>query len=101
MVSKSIIRIWKEADIKAIAEHLLIAGSTTGDCGNCKEVGISLDAKECPKCGNLFKYMGTRISNSIREAKRLRLKRPNLIIIDFRDFKEMQARSKARGILGE
>ena len=101
MGSKSIVRIWQEVDIKTIEPHLLIAGNVSGDCANCKEVGIPFESKTCPKCGTLFKYMGTRISNSIKEAKRLRIKRPDLVLIDFKDFKEIQARTKAHGILGE
>ena len=91
--------MWQEADIKAIEPHLLVAGSTAGDCANCKEMGIPLDSKSCPKCGCLFRYIGTRISSSIREAKRLRAKRPDLILIDFQDFKNVTARDKARGFL--
>ncbi len=101
MTKKSIMRVWQEVDIQEIEPHLLIAGNVTGDCGNCKEINISLDAKQCPKCGTSFKYMGTRISNSPREAKRLRAKRPDAILIDFKDFKEIQVRKKARGFLGD
>lgn len=101
MAKKSIIRIWQEVNLGEIEPQLLIAGSTTGDCASCREVGIQLDARTCPKCGLVFKYMGTRISNSAGEAKRLKAKRPDLIIIDFRDFKELQARAKAQGFLGE
>ena len=97
----SIIRVWQEMDIKAIKPHLLIAGNVSADCGNCKEINVSMDAKNCPKCGTIYKYMATRISGSIREAKRLKSKRPDLTVIEFNDFKELQARSKARGFLGD
>lgn len=99
MAKKSLIRMWQETDIQSIEPHLLIAGSTTADCASCKEIGISFEAKNCPKCGTFFKYLGTRISNSSREAKRLRAKRPDLILIDFQDFKEVIARDKAHGFL--
>jgi len=99
MAKNPLIRIWQEADIKSIKPHLLIAGSTTGDCISCREVGISFEAKNCPKCGTLFRYIGTRISNSAKEAKRLRAKRPDLILIEFQDFKSAQARSSAHGFL--
>ncbi|OGX17117.1 MAG: hypothetical protein A3K83_06880 [Omnitrophica WOR_2 bacterium RBG_13_44_8b] len=101
MVAKSIVRVWQEIETEYIEKQLLVAGNTTGDCGNCREIGISLEAKTCPKCGTLFKYMSTRTSNSVKEAKRLRSKRPDLILIDFSDFREAQARKKAHGFLGE
>ena len=101
MDKKTLIRVWEEVDISQIEPHLLIAGSTVGDCGKCKEVGISFDSKTCPKCGTSFRFMATRLAASPREAKRLRSKRPDLLTIDFNDFKEAQARNKARGFLGE
>lgn len=99
--SKSIIRIWQEMDIRLITPHMLIAGQVTGDCSNCKEVGIPFEAKTCPKCGIDFKYMGTRVSSSAKEAKRLHHKRPDLTLVELSDIKEIQAREKARGFLGD
>ncbi|MGB2705240.1 MAG: hypothetical protein WBC74_00020 [Candidatus Omnitrophota bacterium] len=99
MAKKPLIRIWQEADIQSIEPHLLIAGATAGSCASCKEMGIPFDAKNCPKCGTLFRYIGTRISNSIKEAKRLRAKRPDLILIEFQDFKDAQTRSSAHDFL--
>ena len=101
MSNMSLIRVWQEMDTSLIAPQLLVAGSTSGDCGSCREVGISLDAKKCPKCNAEFKYIGTRISSSAKEAKRLRSKRPDLILVDFGDFKDVQARKKAHGFLGD
>jgi len=98
--SKSIIRVWQEMDVKLIEPHLLMAGQVSADCSNCKEVGIPFEAKACPKCGTLFKYMGTRVSNSTKEAKRLHRKRPDLTLVEFSDVKEVQARDRARGFLG-
>ena len=99
MDKRSFVRVWQEVDIGEIEPHLLVAGSTTGDCGKCKEIGISLDAKNCPKCGAQFKYTGTRISSSAVEARRLRARRPDLVLIDFQDFKNVLSRRKARGFL--
>ena len=99
MASKPIVRVWQEMEIKSIEPYLLIAGSTTADCASCKEVSISLDAKTCPKCGTSFKYMGTRLSSSPKEARRLKTKRPDLTIIEFKDFKGALSRDKAHGFL--
>jgi len=101
MTKKAIVRVWNEIDINEIEPRLLIAGSTSADCGNCKEVGMPFDTIRCPKCGVAFKYMGTRLAGSVSEAKRLKLKRPDLVLLDFKDFKEAKARSKARGFLGD
>lgn len=100
MAKKSIIRIWQKVDVDLIGPHLLIAGSLTADCGNCKEVNIRIDSRNCPNCKTAFSYIGTRISSSAKEAKRLRAKRPDLTVIEFADFKEVEARKKARGFLG-
>jgi len=101
MAKKTIIRIWQEVDIDEVGPQLLIAGSTTADCGKCKEISLPFDTRTCPKCGTYFKYMSTRISESPGEAKRLKAKRPDLIIVDFRDFKDIKARNKAKGLWGD
>ena len=101
MGSKHMIRVWNEIDLNEIKPRLLIAGSTAADCANCKEVGIPFDSRICPKCGAAFKYMCARVSDAAKEARRLRAKRPDLILIEFKDYKHADARSAARGIWGD
>lgn len=99
MHNQVFLRIWQEVNIDDVSTHLLICGNITGDCNNCREIGISLEATSCPKCNTGFKYITTRISNSTHELKRIKRKRPDLIVIDYRDFKEADARRRARGLL--
>ncbi len=94
------IRVWQELDIKAVKANLLIAGSISGDCANCKEISIPIDSVKCPACGTGFKYIATRISEFSGEAKKLHAKRPDVTIIDFSDYKQARSRDKAKGIFG-
>jgi len=90
------IRVWQEEDLGHVQKHLLIAGDPTGDCSNCKEVGINIiSAKECPHCKAEFKYIATRLTNNPSQAKKLKFKRPDLIAIDLSDYKEAVARQEA------
>ena len=98
MAKKSFVRVWREVDTDDVAAHLLISGTVSADCSYCKEIGIPFEAKTCPKCGTTFKYIGTRISKATKELKRIREKRPDLMVIDYNDFKEILSREKARGI---
>ena len=94
------IRVWQYLDLFEVQKHLLICGDPTGNCANCREVGINIqDTKSCPACKTEFKYIATRVKGSTFQAKRLKAKRPDLIAIDFSDFKDAQARSEARKFL--
>ncbi|MBU1148121.1 MAG: hypothetical protein KKD11_07180 [Candidatus Omnitrophica bacterium] len=90
------IRVWKEFDIKDISEHLLVVGDLTGDCSKCRELGIDYSkARSCPQCDTEFKYIASRT----RDAKRIKHKRPDLICIDFEDYKRASGKLKARDLL--
>lgn len=96
MQDHGFIRVWQEIDLNLLRKTLLIAGDPTGDCANCKEVGLNIiTSKKCPKCGTEFKYVATRLQNNPSQARKLRLKRPDLIAIDLSDFKEGTARDNA------
>lgn len=89
------IRVWKEFDIEEVSAHLLMAGDLTGDCSKCRELGIDYSkAKVCPKCETNFKYIASRR----REVRRIKNKRPDLIFIDFEDYKKAQGKLKARNL---
>ncbi|MCX5687202.1 MAG: hypothetical protein NTV71_00915 [Candidatus Omnitrophica bacterium] len=90
-----LIRVWKEMDISDIEKHLLIAGEVTGDCSSCRELGINYSsAKSCPKCGSEFKYIATRFY----ETRKIKQKRPDLIFIDFEDYKKATGKIKAKNL---
>lgn len=89
------IRVWKAVDIKDIAAHLLIVGELSGECSSCRALGIDyVKAKECPQCQALFKYVASRA----REVKKIKEKRPDLIFIDFEDYKRVTGKIKARDL---
>jgi hypothetical protein len=90
-----LIRVWKEMDVSDIEKHLLIVGEVTGDCSSCRELGIEYSsAKLCPKCGNEFKYIATRF----HETRKIKQKRPDLIFIDFDDYKKAAGKIKAKNL---
>ncbi len=92
-----LIRVWKELSAEDISKHLLIVGASAGDCSNCKELGISYaTAKSCPNCKTQFKYICSRAG----EIKKIKQKRPDLIFIDFEDYKKSTGFSKAQELLG-
>ncbi|MBU4313082.1 MAG: hypothetical protein KJ706_10270 [Candidatus Omnitrophica bacterium] len=90
------IRVWKEFDIKDVSGHLLMVGDLTGDCSSCRHLGIDYSqAKTCPGCGAEFKYIATRT----RDTRRIKTKRPDLIFIDFEDYKKASGKLRARDLL--
>jgi len=92
---KEFIRVWKDIDINDISEHLLIVGESRGDCSKCRALGIDYsNAKTCPECGTGFKYIASRS----REVKKIIQKRPDMIFIDFEDYKKIIGKIKARGL---
>lgn len=90
-----LIRVWKELDIGDVSKHLLIVGASTGDCSNCRELGINYSiAKTCPKCGTEFRYIASRI----KEIKKIKDKRADLIFIEFEDYKKITGFIKAKNL---
>lgn len=82
-------------DIDDIGKHLLIAGESTGDCSNCRELGINYStATICPKCNNYFKYIASRT----REIKKIKARRPDLVFIDLEDYKKATGKIKAKNL---
>jgi len=87
------IRIWKQVDIKDIEEHLLIVGSSTGNCSKCKKLGINYSTDtHCPECGTPFKYIASRT----KEIKKIKEKRPDLIFIELEDYNKSINLKKAQ-----
>lgn len=104
-MSKVWIRTWVEDDLNEIKNHILIAGELTSDCGVCKEIGLDIkNAKHCPNCGAEFKYITTRVAagssgERFTVIKRIREKCPNLIFVDYEDYKKLISKSKAEDFL--
>lgn len=104
-MEKYLIRFWKETEVEDLAKHLLIVGELTGDCANCREINIDYTReKYCPKCKTEFKYITSRpaaLAKSSRFSimKRIKDRRPDLILIDHQDYKEIMGKIKAKKLL--
>ena len=62
---KALIRSAKVFDLDDVCQHLLVVGDLTGDCFNCKELGLDYaKIKSCPKCNMEFRYITSRKSSS-------------------------------------
>ncbi len=104
-LKKFLIRVWQELKSDEVKKHLLLAGELTANCENCQHLGIDFfKESKCRECGTDFKYIGIRKkSNKAEELfaiKRLKEKRPDLIIVDHEDIKRAFGKSKARDLLG-
>ena len=98
---KGFIRTVKEFDLDDISHHLLLVGDLSGDCFNCKEMGLDYaNVISCPKCKTDFRYIASRRTANfdIKSAVSLHKKRTDLIYIEFNDLKKHQNREKARNL---
>jgi len=101
-MAREFLRTWRDFDLDEVQQHLLILGDVSGDCAACRELGIKyLEAKECPRCKTAFKYVTSRRlelnpSERFRIVARLRERRPDLLFIDYEDYKRTLGRKKAR-----
>lgn len=95
-----LIRTVKEFDLDDVSKHLLVVGDLTGDCFNCKELGLNYTSiKSCPKCKTEFRYISSRKLDSMssRIFTNLFRKRPDLTYVEFSDLKQHKDREMARG----
>jgi hypothetical protein len=101
-MGRDLLRTWQVFDVEEVAKHLLILGDLTGDCAACRQLGISyLEGRECPQCKTPFKYVTSRRLEThpgerFQIVSRLREKRPDLIFLDYEDYKRTLGRKKAR-----
>jgi len=98
-VIMSYIRIWKDLDVQEVKKHLLVWGMLNGDCGNCKYVGLPLEAKVCPSCKTEFKYLALRNKSTPSYVEKIIKKRPDLLVIDWQDFSFQYSRKEAKKFL--
>jgi len=93
------IRVWKELDLKDVEKYLIVMGELSSECFNCHKLGIPLRAKTCPECGIVFKYMGFRRKLQPSYFNKVKEENPDIIFIDFEDFKRSLGKRDARKIL--
>ena len=96
------IRTIKEFNLDDVSKHLLVVGDLTGDCFNCKELGLDyLKINICPNCKADFRYITSRKSGNtgLKPLFNLHRKRSDLVCIEFGDLKQHKDREKAKDFL--
>ena len=101
MSSERFLRIYKKFYFDEVKSHTLLYGVLSGSCSNCKALDIKLDVTACPSCKNVFKYIafmnpGEHMPKMLKIAK----ERPDLIFMDYNDFKKVEGELRAKDILG-
>lgn len=94
------IRIWKEADIDNIKEHIVIVDDRYGYCPNCKEAGLELkNLESCPQCGRRFKYAAAKDAAAKAELLARAMKKlPNMTFVDYGDYERETGKKTAEGL---
>ena len=99
-MTQRLIRIYKQLDIHDIKNHLLICGDLTANCSQCNSVGLKLELTRCPQCQTDFKYIAFRnIKDHLPKILKLNRERPDLILVDYDDFKLILGALKAEEFL--
>ena len=101
MNSERYLRIYKKFYFDEVKAHTLLYGALSGSCSNCKDIDIKLDATACPNCKNPFKYIAfMNIKDHLPKMQRIATEKPDIVFIDYDDFKKIEGELKARDILG-
>lgn len=99
-MTQRLIRVYKNLDIHHIKSHLLIWGDLNAICSACNNVGLKLDTTQCPQCHADFKYIAFRhIKDHLPKIHKLTHERPEVILVDYEDFKRLSAALKAEEFL--
>ena len=96
---RTFLRTWEEFDLKKIEKCLIVVGELSSECFSCHNVGIDSKAKACPHCGAYFRYMSFRRKLSPAYLNKVKEGLPNIICIDFEDFKKALGKRDARKLL--
>ena len=100
-MSERFLRIYKKFYIDEVKNHLLTYGALSGACANCKHMDLKLDVPKCPQCGREFKYIAFQnVRDHLPKMLKISQERPNMIFVDYDDFKRLEGEEKAKGILG-
>ena len=100
-MSDRFLRIYKKFYLDEIKTHLMTYGALSGTCANCKNMDLKLDMLQCPGCGNEFKFIAFQnIREHIPKMLKISHERPQIIFVDYDDFKRIEGEEKAKGILG-
>ncbi len=101
MVEERYIRIYKKFYFDELKAHTLLYGMLSGSCSACKEVDVKLDATVCPACKQPFKFIAFQnVRDHLPKMKRLAHERPDVLFIDYDDYKRLEGEERAKSILG-
>ena len=96
-MAEKFIRVYQNLDVHKIKPHILIYGDLGGACGHCNAIDIKLESPRCPSCQNDFKFVTFRnIKTHIPKVVRLLEQNPQMIIVDFEDYKQSEGANKAK-----
>jgi len=99
-MSDKFIRVYKKLDFTYIKSRLLIYGALSGNCAACKAMDIKLDARSCPQCKTEFSYIAfMNVKDHLPKMLRLNDERPDLVFVDYEDFKKIEGAIKAENFL--
>ena len=99
-MTQRLIRVYKNLDLHHIQAHLLIVGDLTASCSHCNNLGLKLDTRTCPQCHTDFKYIAFRnIKDHLPKINKLNQEHPELILVDYEDFKRLSGVLKAQEFL--
>jgi hypothetical protein len=100
-MSTRFIRIYKKFFLDEIKTHLMTYGALSGTCAACKRMDLKIDIPQCPECGTEFKFIAFQnIRDHMPKMLRISHERPQIIFVDYDDFKRIEGEEKAKGILG-
>jgi len=99
-MSERFIKVFKKYDVKEVQKHLLVFGDLSANCGNCQAVNLKLEADKCPECNAEFQYIAFRnIKNHLPKLQKINDQKPQMVFIDYDDFKKNLSAVKARDFL--
>lgn len=100
-MSERFIRIYKKFHLDEVKTHLMTYGALSGVCANCKSMDLKIDALRCPECNTEFKYIAFQnVREHMPKLLKISYQRPQIIFVDYDDFKRIEGEEKAKGILG-
>lgn len=75
----------------------MIIGDLLASCAKCSVLDLKPDVKSCPNCQTEFKYIAfRRPEENIPKMLKMKEANPDLIFIDYADFKKITGTLKAR-----
>lgn len=99
-MTSRLLRVYQNLDLHEVKEHLLVYGALNGQCAHCQTMEIRLDAQTCPSCGTAFRYLAFRnVKDHMPKILNLQQTRPQLILVDYEDYKHHAGALKAEEFL--